>query len=105
MFSTTLVASLFAVMLSAQGANPPASSAWRLAVATPTYLTDGKVIGATRRFNSLAMNQPLVFYPHSGDSLCQSASATTDEPPDATNGWRVQVVPLRSSMNGVVFQV
>jgi hypothetical protein len=102
MFTVPLVASLFA-LLSFQ-TEAALDSAWVLEVSTPTHLSNGKTLRATAAFKPLTTHQPLVFYPHSGDSLCQMASATREMPTDAANGWRVQLVPLRNA-GGLVMQV
>src|SRR4051812_30065432 len=104
MFGSALVA-LFAAVLSIPGQGAPIDPGMVLAVSTPTYGTDGTVTGASTNFDRLVINQPLVFYPHGGKTLCDSASATPSMPSDAGNGWRVQVVPLRHSGSALVLQV
>ena len=115
MFNASLLASVFATLLSAQTSNgltewmaskkPPQDPAWALQVTTPTYGTDGKITGASATYKPLVIGQPLQIYPHSGKSLCESSSPTRDLPPDAGNGWRLQVVPMSHSGGVLMLQV
>lgn len=55
-----------------------------LRISTPTYFSDGKILGA-----SAVRSGEFTVYPHSGGTLCESSSAAQDMPTDAGFGWRV----------------
>jgi hypothetical protein len=104
MFGATFLAALTAALSLSPGSQQSPNLNLALRVSTPTYFADGKVLGATSAGFPIQMNQPIVLYAYSGQTLCLSRSARPAMPSDAGYGWRLQIVPLRNT-DGLVLQV
>jgi hypothetical protein len=86
-------------------AQKPVSTNLKVRIATSTYLADGRVLSAAASDWPLTLNQPVVVYATSGQSLCDSRPATVERPADAGYGWRVQFTPVRETATELELRV
>lgn len=105
MRTLTLVAVLLSITSATVPAQQPPSLATQLRVATPTYFADGQVRGASAAGFDLRLNQPVVTYATSGNTLCLSSSPVPSVPPEAGYGWRVELTAIKETAAELVVQV